>query len=66
MTKMETYNALVNAVKSPKRDANKIAHLYTTCTSVFGMKLNFRDFIDPNKIPDLRVKTMKEWATERF
>ncbi len=63
---MKTYNELVRACKAPVRDGNKIAKLYTMCTSVYGMKLNFRDFQDPNKVPDLRVKTLKQWARERF
>ena len=60
--KMKTYNELVAACKEPVRDANKIARLYTMCVCVHGMNLNVRDFQDPNKVPDLRKKTWKEWA----
>ncbi len=63
---MKTYNELVKASKSKVRDTDKIARLYTTCVSVYNMKLDIRDYMDPNKTPDLRVKTLKEWAQQRF
>ena len=63
---VKTYNELVKASKSKVRDTDKIARLYTTCVSVYNMKLDIRDFMDHNKTPDLRVKTLKEWAQQRF
>ena len=59
---VKIYNELVDACKAPVRDADKIARLYTMCVCVHGMNLNVRDFQDPNKVPDLRKLTLKEWA----
>lgn len=56
---MKKYNELVKAAKAEVRDENLIARLFTEC-QIAGMKLSHRDFMDPNKAPDLRYRSSKD------